>query len=134
MDNSNDSEAIHKKSDILEQHIVSLLEERLAVTSKKYKTSEVICRKIVETRMIEIPVRRERLIVEQIYPEYKQLAEIGLVEEEVPEVTQVANFANGTTTRRDFSSIQSAMQFLDTIGCQSDCQKIQITVSITPLM
>jgi len=41
---------------------------------------EVIVRKVIETRMVEVqvPVRHEKLIVEQVSPERKQLAEIDL--------------------------------------------------------
>jgi hypothetical protein len=39
---------------------------------------DVIVRKVIETKMVEVPVRRETLVVEQISPERKQLASIDL--------------------------------------------------------
>ena len=53
--------------------------------SKQRKVGEVIVRKEIETRMvqIEVPVRYEKLIVEQVSPEHKQLAEIDLGQEVV---------------------------------------------------
>ena len=61
-----------------EETIIRLLEERLVVDSSKRKIGEVIVRKEIETRMVQVPVRREKLIVEQVSPEHKQLAEIDL--------------------------------------------------------
>jgi len=62
----------------LEEEIIRLLGERLVVDRGKRKIGEVIVRKEIETRMIQVPVRREKLIVEQVSPERKQLAEINL--------------------------------------------------------
>jgi len=61
----------------LEEEIIRLLGERLVVDRGKRKI-EVIVRKEIETRMIQVPVRHEKLIVEQVSPERKQLAEINL--------------------------------------------------------
>jgi len=58
------------------EEIIRLLGERLVVDRGKRKIGEVIVRKI-ETRMIQVPVRHE-VIVEQVSPERKQLAEINL--------------------------------------------------------
>lgn len=64
--------------EILSQDIVRLVEERLVVSRSKHKIGEVIVRKEIETRIIQVPVRYEKLIVEQISPERKQLIEINL--------------------------------------------------------
>ncbi|XQQ07018.1 MAG: PRC-barrel domain-containing protein [Leptolyngbya sp. IPPAS B-1204] len=63
---------------IAAEETVRLLEERLVVNRQKRKVGEVIVRKEIETRMVEVPVRRERLIIEQVNPERKQLASIDL--------------------------------------------------------
>jgi len=62
--------------EVLEEEIIRLLGERLLLTVASVKL-EVIVRKEIETRMIQVPVRRE-VIVEQVSPERKQLAEINL--------------------------------------------------------
>ncbi len=49
----------------IEEDIIRLLGERLVVERSKRKIGEVIIRKEVETRMIQIPVRREKLIIEE---------------------------------------------------------------------
>lgn len=68
---------------VLSQDIIRLLGERLVVDRSKRKVGEVIVRKEIVTRMIQVPVRYEKLIVEQVSPERKQLAEIDLGQEEV---------------------------------------------------
>ncbi len=78
---------------ILSQDIVRLVEERLVVNCSKRKIGEVIIRKEIETRIIQVPVRYEKLIVEQISPERKQLVEINLGQAECGgiELTEVTN-------------------------------------------
>ncbi|WP_199192210.1 DUF2382 domain-containing protein [Chlorogloea sp. CCALA 695] len=78
---------------ILSQDIVRLVEERLVVNRRKRKIGEVVVRKEIETRIIQVPVRYEKLIVEQISPERKQLVEINLGQTEDTEIelTEVTN-------------------------------------------
>lgn len=66
---------------VLGEEVIRLLEERLVVERIKRKVGEVVVRKVIETRMVEIPVRYEKLIVEQVGSEHKQLAEIHLGQE-----------------------------------------------------
>lgn len=63
---------------------VQLLQEQLIVNRHKRKIGEVVVRKEVKTRLVQVqvPVRQEKLIVEQVSPELKQLAEIELGESE----------------------------------------------------
>ncbi|WP_373540953.1 YsnF/AvaK domain-containing protein [Chamaesiphon sp.] len=67
-------------TEILTDEVFSLLEERLIVNLNKRKSGEIVVRKEIETQTIqvELPVRREKLIVEQVSPEYKLLAQIDL--------------------------------------------------------
>ncbi len=73
---------------ILDEEIIPLLAERVIVDRHKHKSGEVVIRKVIETEIIEVLVRREKLIVEQVSPEYKELAVIDLgrtsVEETLP--------------------------------------------------
>jgi len=68
---------------ILSPDIIRLIEERLVVDRSKRKVGEVIIRKEIETRIIQVPVRREKLIVEQVSPERKRLLEIDLGQAEI---------------------------------------------------
>lgn len=95
---------------------IRLLEERLVVDRSKQKVGEVIVRKEIETRMVEVPVRREKLIVEQISPQHKQLAEIDLGEGEVTgmQAGEIASLA--PTVTGEFDSPESASRFLQAIA------------------
>jgi Domain of unknown function (DUF2382)/PRC-barrel domain len=58
--------------------IIRLLEERLVIDRHRRKVGEVVVRKEVETQVVEVPIHREKLVVEQLSPERKQLASINL--------------------------------------------------------
>lgn len=67
-------------ANVLASETFQLLEERLMVDLTRRKTGEIVVRKEVDTQIlyVEVPVRREKLIVEQVSPEYKLLAQIDL--------------------------------------------------------
>ncbi len=71
---------VDSTSNILTQESFSLLEERLMVELTQRKIGEIVIRKEIETQLVsvQVPVRREKLIVEQVSPAYKLLAEIDL--------------------------------------------------------
>lgn len=77
--NLDSSDDIHQTVGLGEE-IIRLLGERVVVERSKRKVGEVIVRKEVETRMVQVPVRYEKLIIEQVGSEPKQLAEIILGE------------------------------------------------------
>lgn len=58
---------------------IKLLEERLVVNRKRSKVGEISVRKVVETEMVQVPVRREKLVIEKI-GENVPLVEVGLSE------------------------------------------------------
>jgi len=122
-----------------EQQIIRLLEERLVIESSKRKVGEVIVRKVIETRMIQVPVRREKLIVEQISPEHKQLAEIDLDEGEIlgvdlteVERLEVTRFDSGLTVSGEFSSPKIASLLLNAIALEQNhgCKQVRVTIVI----
>jgi uncharacterized protein (TIGR02271 family) len=67
-------------SRVLTEEVVSLLEERLMVNLSRRKVGEIVIRKEIQTHVlqVQVPVRREKLVVEQVSPEYKRLADIEL--------------------------------------------------------
>jgi Domain of unknown function (DUF2382) len=71
---------VDSTSNILTQASFSLLEERLRIELTQRKIGEIVIRKEIETELVsvQIPVRREKLIIEQVSPAYKLLAEIDL--------------------------------------------------------
>jgi hypothetical protein len=72
-------------SEVLTEEIIPLLEERLMVNFTQRKIGEFVVRKEIETHTIQVqvPVRREKLIVEQVSPEYKRIAEVDLGQENI---------------------------------------------------
>jgi sporulation protein YlmC with PRC-barrel domain len=115
--------------------VIRLLEERLVVSAQKRKVGEVTVRKVVETRIVEVPVRREKLIVEQISPERKPLVEVDLGEQADGTIeliesgsTQSTQTVRETTVRGEFTSLRTASQLLDAIALQAPqgCLKIRL--------
>ncbi|MEH2209298.1 YsnF/AvaK domain-containing protein [Nostoc sp.] len=131
-------ESLNNLEQIHEEQIISLLEERLVVESSKRKVGEVIVRKVIETRMVQVPVRREKLIVEQISPEHKQLAEIDLGQEEIPglDLTEVERLEvthdNGLTVSGEFSSPKIANLLLNAIALERNngCKQVRVTIAV----
>lgn len=146
-DNSTEQSAINQiTSNILEtatveeENTIRLLEEKLVIDTSKRKVGEVIVRKEIETRMVQVPVRREKLIVEQVSPEHKQLAEIDLEQGEISgiELTEVASsevtsFDGGLTVIGDFSSPKIASLLLNAIALERNhgCQQVRIAITVT---
>ncbi|MEA5557320.1 YsnF/AvaK domain-containing protein [Nodularia spumigena] len=123
-----------------DEDIVSLIEERLIADHKQHKIGEVIVRKEIETRMVQVPVRREKLIVEQVSPENKQLAEIDLRQGEISGIEFMAGERpEGTildshlTVSGDFSSPKIASLLLNAIALEQKhgCQQVKITIAVT---
>lgn len=141
------SDSPDSTSDVVAEKIIRLLEERLIVDRSKRKVGEVIVRKVVETRTVEVPLRREKLIVEQISPEHKQLVEIDLGQGEITgddlfqaqdgsqsekitgvELAQVTSSVNEPTVSGEFTSLKAASSVLDAIALQDQhrCKKVRI--------
>lgn len=116
----------------LREEVLQLLEERIVVERSKRKIGDVIVRKEVETYMVQVPVRRERLVVEQVSPERKELASIDLGQGEITGI-DLGNGDNGATNLTSvqpaaaassmvtvsFSSIEAAHQALAELASQS---------------
>lgn len=132
-------EPLNNLEQVPEEQIIRLLEERLFVESSKRKVGEVIVRKEIETRMVQVPVRREKLIVEQISPEHKQLAEIDLGQGEIlgVDLTEVerleaTHFDNGLTVSGEFSSPKIANLLLNAIALEGNhgCKQVRVTIAV----
>jgi hypothetical protein len=121
---------------VVEEEAIRLLEERLVVDRSKHKIGEVIVRKAVETQIVEVPVRREKLIVEQLSPERRQLAEIDLSQGDLSAV-ELANVMTAdnqqSVVRGEFTSPGAASQFLDAIAKthRHGCEKIQVEIILS---
>lgn len=128
----NDSSPKDSTTDIVAEEVIHLFEERLLISRSKHKVGEVIVRKVVETRIVEVPVRREKLIVEQISPERRQLAEIDLGQGEITgvELTQVTTPRSQPTVSGEFTSLEVASQLLDSIAHQQHLEYSKVRVEL----
>ncbi|QSJ20979.1 DUF2382 domain-containing protein [Nostoc sp. UHCC 0702] len=126
-------------AEVDEETIIRLLEERLVIDSSKRKIGEVIVRKEIETRMIQVPVRREKLIIEQVSPEHKQLAEIDLSAGEISDIEltirdsyEVSTVDSGLTVSGEFTSPKIASLLLNAIALERNhgCQQVRIAITV----
>lgn len=133
------SSGVTKNAEVVEEEIIRLLGEKLVVDRTKHKVGEVIVRKEIETRMIQVPVRREKLIVEQVNPERKQLAEINLGQGEISEfelqLEEIGNpvsIDNGLSVSGEFDSPKIASLLLNAIALEKNhgCKKVQVTIVV----
>ncbi|AFY93541.1 DUF2382 domain-containing protein [Chamaesiphon minutus] len=137
---------------ILTEETIYLLEERLMVDLTRHKTGEIVVRKEIDTQVlhVEVPVRREKLIVEQVSPEYKLIAQIDLGSEQLDRgaISYVNHddsiVINGnskslpidnnhsTTVGGTVTSPQSAIDILAEIVrmAEEDCETVRIEISL----
>lgn len=110
---------------------IRLHEERLVVDrGKRRKIGEVIVRKEIETRMVEVPVRHEKLIVEQVSPDYQQLAVVDL--KPPADFAAVAtDFSAQASVSGEFTSAEAASRFLDAIAHHPSAGHRSIQIRIT---
>ena len=116
--------------DIVERDVIRLLEERLVINRSKRKVGEVIVRKEIETRMVQVPIQWEKLIVEQVGDDPKVLAEIDLGEGNITgiDLTEMKNDRQEPTVKAEFTSVQKASKILNAIASQPrhGCIKVRL--------
>lgn len=128
---------------LVEEELIRLLGERVTVERGKRKVGEVIVRKEIETRMIQVPVRREKLIIEQVGSENKQLAEIDLGLAEIsgieadetqftPTLSGMGSLDNALTVRGEFNSPKIASLLLNAIALErrQGCKTIRVEIVV----
>jgi len=129
---NSDLEQSDQTSEIVEEDMIRLLEEKLVVNRSKQKVGEVVVRKEIETRVVEVPVRREKLIVEQVGEEPKQLAEIDLGKGKVtgvPDSVETSSPKN-PTVKGEFVSPKAASDLLAAIALQDNHGCVNVRVEI----
>lgn len=65
-------------SPLTEYETFPLLEEKLTVKRYRRKVGEIVVRKQIETRIVQIPIRSEKLIVERVGTNPEVLSEVDL--------------------------------------------------------
>ncbi len=110
------------EAEIRENHQISLLEEKLVVKRRKLKVGEVVVRKEVETRMVHLPIRREKLIIEKAGATNEYLTEVDLGEGEINGVkfSELSDTDNIYQVQSGFVSLEAAKKLLAKIdNCQN---------------
>ncbi|TVQ20064.1 MAG: DUF2382 domain-containing protein [Leptolyngbya sp. DLM2.Bin15] len=74
---------------------IQLLEERIVSDRQRRKVGEVIIRKVVETQIVEVPVRREKLVIEQVGTNPQPLASIDFGQDGQPVITPISDRIEG---------------------------------------
>ena len=117
---------------VLEEHQISLLEEKLLVKRRKHKVGEVIVRKKIETRTIHLPIRREKLVIEKVGITNEQLTEIDLGEGEVNGVkfSELGNTNDLYLSQSNFVSVEAAQQLLEEVKNRSASSNLKIRLEI----
>ena len=96
---------------------LTLLEEKLQINRRKYKVGEVVVRKQVETKMIQVPIRQELLIVEKIGKTPEQIAQVVVGEEKVNgfKYKELNNSDRLYTTTTNYLELRTAQELLEAI-------------------
>lgn len=74
---------------------IQLLEERIVSDRQRRKVGEVIIRKVVEIQMVEVPIRREKLVIEQVGMNPQPLASIDFGQDGQPVITPISDRVGG---------------------------------------
>lgn len=119
------------KTDVeAEEYQIRLLQEKLKIERSKRKVGEVVIRKEIEIHTVEIPVRQEKLIVEQIGDETIRLAEINLSRETITGLDSFETTQTNTpvTVEGKFYSLEQAVEILAMIARQAPhgCTQVQV--------
>lgn len=117
-----------------------LLEEQLVVNRQRVKLGEVVIRKVIETQMVEIPVQREKLVVQKI-GENQSLFELPLGETNLHgnnlELQQQnsGNSADPHIARGHLQTIQDAVRCLTVLArsANAGCRRIRATLFLKPM-
>jgi Domain of unknown function (DUF2382) len=126
---SNDQQA---EINSTESSQISLLEEKLQVARLKQKVGEVVIRKQVETRMVNIPLRREKLIIEKVGKNPEQLTEVIVAEETVNgfKYDELDNSNGFSFNKTHFLSLSTAHELLTAISHLSSGNNSRIRLEI----
>lgn len=117
---------------ILEEHQISLLEEKLVVKRQKRKVGEVIVRKEIETRMIHLPIRREKLVIEKAGATNEYVTEVDLGEGQINGVkfSELGDTQDLYSSQSGFVSIESAQKLLAAVSDRFDSLKVKVRIEI----
>ena len=118
-------------SKIKESQKISLLEEKLKINRYKRKVGEVVVRKQIETYTIQVPMRREKLIVERVGQNTEQIAEVVIGESKVNGFEPVLiEDDNQHITRSQYLDVRTARQLIQALTGLSSAKGAKIRLEI----
>ena len=111
---------------------IILLEEKVKIDRRKQKVGEVIISKKIETRMVQVPVRKEKLIVEKIGKHPERIAEVVVGEEKVNGF-KFSDLIDANTlhiTKSNFVSLETAEKILADLHSLSTTANTKVRLEI----
>ena len=111
---------------------IRLLEEKLTVDRRKQKVGEVVIHKQIETRMVQVPVQREKLIVERVGERSENLAEVVIGENKVNgfKFSEINDNDTLHLTKSNFVSVETAEKILADIHYLSTTANTKVRLEI----
>ncbi|WP_197064777.1 DUF2382 domain-containing protein [Leptolyngbya sp. KIOST-1] len=118
---------------------VHLVEERLVVNRRRVKVGEVSVRRVVETEVVEVPIRREKLVVETVGsgtpPVEVKLGEPRVLGNAFASDRSLDNSidsrADALTASGNLTTIRDAISFLESATTlDNHCEKIRVYISL----
>lgn len=119
---------------VVEAELIRLLEERLVTDTHKTKVGNVVVRKVVETQKVKVPVRWEKLVVEQVSPEFERLLEIDLYQRTSSDNQHSeATHQESLIAEGQFNSLKAARSLIDAIALEPNhgCTQVQISITVS---
>lgn len=116
---------------------IQLLEERLLVNRKRVKVGEISVRRVVETEIIEVPIQREKLVIERtdgseppIEVSLNKTRLHGLEGLSQGSASKPIIDAQNATANGDFNTIKDAVDCLGAVAQRSDseCEKVRVAI------
>ncbi len=122
----------HLRSNLSETYQIPLLEEKLQIARRKQKIGEVVVRKQVETRIVKVPIRREKLIVERIGKNPQQLTEVVIGGDKVNgfKYEELGDRDSLHITKSYFLDLQTARELLEAIANLSSANNAKVRLEI----
>ncbi|MGF1539147.1 MAG: DUF2382 domain-containing protein [Pleurocapsa sp.] len=122
----------YELSDSTDDYHISLLEEKLQVNRRKQKVGEVVIRKQVETRMVKVPIRREKLIVERIGKNPERLTEVVVTQDKINgfKYEELQDTESLHITKSHFLDVQTAQELLDALAHLSSTNNAKVRLEV----
>ncbi len=108
-----------------QEMVFQLLAERLVVDREKRQIGEIVIRKVIETEIVEVPLNREKLVIERVDTSIENIAEVELSREKI-------NGIRPTGINAEFPSLQIAIEALKILYLQhpEESNKVRLEIFV----